>query len=187
MKKVAVIVAPGFEEGETLTIVDILRRANIVCRTFGLSEVVEGGHAIVLKCDEVLNTSLIDYDMVVLPGGYGGVDAMKKSDILLSLLQRMNKEGKYICAMCAAPSVLEKVNLLRNKKFTAYKGYEEKIKQGHFQEDIVVVDGNIVTGRGPATVYAFAYQLVEILGGDALTIKKRMLYHHAFEGGNDNV
>lgn len=187
MKKIGVIVAPGFEEGETLMIVDILRRANFVCQTFGLHEQVEGGHSIVLKCDEELSESLVDYDMVVLPGGYGGVDAMKKNDYLLTLLKRMNEEGKYVCAMCAAPSVLEKANLLVGKNFTAYKGYEEKIKQGHFQQDIVVVDGNIVTGRGPATVYAFAYRLVEILGGDALAVKKRMLYHHAFEGGNDNV
>lgn len=187
MKKIGVIVAPGFEEGETLTIVDILRRANFVCQTFGFMKEVEGGHSIVLKCDEELNESLVDYDMVVLPGGYGGVDAMKKNDYLLTLLKRMNEEGKYVCAMCAAPSVLEKANVLVGRNFTAYKGYDQKIRQGTFKEDIVVVDENIVTGRGPATVYAFAYKLVELLKGDAMAVKKRMLYHHAFEGGNDNV
>lgn len=124
MKKVAIIVAPGFEEGETLTIVDIIRRAHITCDLVGFEKEVEGGHEIIVRCDNVLNEMLVDYDMVILPGGYGGAEAMKNKTILLSYLQQMNEKGKYICAMCAAPIVLEKANLLVNRKFTAYKGYD---------------------------------------------------------------
>ena len=127
MKKVAVIIAPGFEEGEALTIVDILRRGQIQCDTIGFEKEVQGGHEIVLRCDSVLNESLLDYDMVVLPGGYDGIEAMKENKQFLSFLQSMNKDHKYICAMCAAPAALEKENLLINKKFTAYQGYENKI------------------------------------------------------------
>ena len=65
--------------------------------------------------------------MVVLSGGYEGIEAMKENKQFLSLLQSMNKDHKYICAMCAAPAALEKENLLINKKFTAYQGYENKI------------------------------------------------------------
>ncbi len=72
MKKVAVIVAPGFEEGETLTIVDIIRRAHFQCDMFGFDKVVEGGHGICVQCDKILNDEVIHYDMVVLPGGYEG-------------------------------------------------------------------------------------------------------------------
>lgn len=181
MKKVAVIVAPGFEEGETLTIVDIIRRANIQCDMFGFDKVVEGGHHIQVKCDNIINQDIIDYDMVVLPGGYGGADHMKNSEQLILLLQEMNQQKKYICAMCAAPIVLEKANLLIDKKFTAYQGYDQKIKQGYYLQDKVVIDDNIVTSRGPATAYAFAYKLVDLLGGDSLAVKKRMVYFNAFD------
>ena len=115
MKKVAVIIAPGFEEGEALTIVDILRRGQIQCDTIGFEKEVQGGHEIVLRCDSVLNESLLDYDMVVLSGGYDGIEAMKENKQFLSFLQSMNKDHKYICAMCAAPAALEKENLLINK------------------------------------------------------------------------
>lgn len=127
MKKVAVIIAPGFEEGEALTIVDILRRGQIQCDTIGFEKEVQGGHEIVLRCDFLLDESLLDYDMVVLPGGYDGIEAMKENKQFLSFLQSMNKDHKYICAMRAAPVALEKENLLINKKFTAYQGYENKI------------------------------------------------------------
>lgn len=185
MKKVAVIVAPGFEEGETLTIVDIIRRANIQCDMFGFDKVVEGGHHISVKCDKTLNQDVIDYDMIVLPGGYGGADHMKNSEQLILLLQEMNQQKKYICAMCAAPVVLEKANLLIDKKFTAYQGYDQKIKQGYYLQDKVVIDDNIVTSRGPATAYAFAYKLVDLLGGDSLAVKKRMVYFNAFDVKED--
>ena len=185
MKKVAVIVAPGFEEGETLTIVDIIRRANIQCDMFGFDKIVEGGHHIQVKCDNIINQDIIDYDMVVLPGGYGGVDHMKNSEQLISLLQEMNQQKKYICAMCAAPIVLEKANLLIDKQFTAYQGYDQKIKQGHYLQDKVVINDNIVTSRGPATAYAFAYKLVDLLGGDSLAVKKRMVYFNAFDVKED--
>ena len=67
------------------------------------------------------------------------------------------------------------------KNYTAYVGYDEKIKAGTFSEKEVVTDGNLVTSRGPATAYAFAYELAGLLGGDARAVKKRMLYDHAFK------
>ena len=185
MKKVGIIVAPGFEEGETLTIADILRRANIQCDLFGLSKEVTGGHEVTLCCNKVLSDELLDYDMVVLPGGYEGVENLKASSQVLSLLVQMNENEKYIAAMCAAPVVLEKANLLVNKKYTAYQGYDQKIKQGQYLEDKVVIDGRLITSRGPATAYAFAYRLVDLLGGDSLAVKNRMVYFNAFDVKED--
>lgn len=185
MKKAAIIVAPGFEEGETLTIVDIIRRAHLQCDMYGFDKVVEGGHGISVQCDKVLNHEVIDYDMIILPGGYDGVANMTNSKELLLILHEMNDKGKYICAMCAAPIVLEKANLLENKNYTAYIGYDQKIHQGYYLEDKVVIDGNIVTSRGPATAYAFAYKLVDLLGGDSLSVKKRMVYFNAFDVKED--
>ncbi len=182
MKKAAVLVAPGFEEGETLTIVDIIRRAGLQCHTFGFEKTAEGGHGICVQCDRILNHEVTEYDMVVLPGGYAGAENLQNSREVLEILREMNREGKYICAMCAAPVVLEKAGLLSGKNYTAYKGYDQKIKQGFYREEQVVTDGNIITGRGPATAYAFAYRLVELLGGDSLAVKKRMVYFNAFDG-----
>ena len=85
MKKVAVVVAPGFEEGETLTIVDIMRRAHIQCDMFGFNKVVQGGHDIEVACDDVLSERVLDYDMIVLPGGYGGSRAMRDNDLMMDL------------------------------------------------------------------------------------------------------
>lgn len=185
MGSVAIIVAPGFEEGETLTIIDIIRRANLQCDIFGFDKVVKGGHGISIQCDKILNDEVINYDMIILPGGYDGADNMKNSEKVITILHKMNEKGKYICAMCAAPIVLEKANLLENKKYTAYMGYDQKIKQGYYLEDKVVIDRNIVTSRGPATAYAFAYKLVDLLGGDSLAVKKRMVYFNAFDVKED--
>lgn len=181
-RKAAVIVAEGFEESETLTIVDILRRAEIRCDLVGLvSDVVKGAHDVVVRTDDVLNEGLVDYDMVILPGGYGGADNMRNHDGLISLLKKMNEMGKFVTAMCAAPIVLERAGLLDGKNYTAYVGYDKKIKDGTYLEDIVVQDGNLITSRGPATVYAFTYYLVDVLGGDSLKVKNRMVYFNAFD------
>lgn len=185
MKKAAVLVAPGFEEGETLTIVDILCRAQIQCDTFGFDQIVTGGHDITLQCDKVLSEEVIDYDMVILPGGYDGAVNLRDNEIVMDILHQMNEKGKYICAMCAAPIALERAGLLDNKNFTAYLGYDKKIKKGNYLENKVVIDGQIVTSRGPATAYAFAYKLVELLGGDALAVKNRMVYFNAFDVKED--
>ena len=119
MKKAAIIIASGFEEGEALTIADIIKRAHLQCDLVGFEQEVKGGHEIIVRCDHILNETLLDYDMVILPGGYGGAEAMKNNPTLISYLQQMNEKGKYVCAMCAAPIVLEKANLLVDKKFTA--------------------------------------------------------------------
>ena len=185
MKKTAIILGNGVEEGEVLTIADIIRRANFTCDLVGLEKTITGGHHITIMCDQVLNESIKDYDMIILPGGYGGVDEMCKSPLLLSILQDMYKAGKYVTAICAAPIVLEKAGVLEGKKWTAYRGYEEKISMGTFVDEKVVIDGNLITSRGPATCYAFAYKLVDVLGGDSLAVKKRMVYFNAFDVKED--
>ena len=72
MKKAAIIIASGFEEGEALTIADIIKRAHLQCDLVGFEQEVKGGHEIIVRCDHILNETLLDYDMVILPGGYGG-------------------------------------------------------------------------------------------------------------------
>lgn len=182
MVKVAVLVAPGFEEGETLTIVDIIRRANIECELVGTDEIVTGAHDITVKCDVILDAKLSDsYDMVVLPGGRPGADNLRDNESVIKVIKEMDAEGKWVAAMCAAPIALEQAGILENRNYTAYVGYQDIIKVGNFKEDIVVVDKNLVTSRGPATAYEFAYALVDVLGGDSIAVKKRMVYTNAFD------
>ncbi|MBN1468295.1 MAG: DJ-1/PfpI family protein [Fusobacteriaceae bacterium] len=182
MKKVAVLFAEGFEEGEALTIVDIIRRAEIECHMIGTkNEMITGSHNITVKVDKIIDESIKNYDMVVLPGGLPGATNLRDDEKVIKLVQDMNEAGKFVCAMCAAPIVLGKAGLLDGKNYTAYVGYDKKIETtGTFKEDIVVVDGNIITSRGPATTYAFAYKLVDVLGGDSMAVKNRMVYFNAF-------
>ncbi len=184
--KTAVIFAPGCEEGEALTIVDIFRRAEIRCDMIGLDEKeITGAHDITMLCDEVISEELKDYDMVILPGGYGGAEAMKNHALLQSVLKEMNKNGKYIAAICAAPIALDEAGVLEGKRFTCYPTTAAKIHTGIHTDDKVCVDGNLITSQGPATAWAFAYKLVDVLGGDSLTVKKRMVYFNAFDVQED--
>lgn len=187
MAKVAVIVAPGCEEGETLAIADILRRAEIECDLVGLStQDVAGAHNIVLRTDVLFDGSLDGYDMVVLPGGYGGSDAMRDDERLIAELSAMNARGTWVCAICAAPLALGRAGLLAGRSFTCYPSVVQKVEDpGTWVDEPYVVDQNIITGQGPALAYAFAYALVDALGVDSEPVKQRMVYYNAFnvEGG----
>lgn len=186
MKKAAVIFANGCEEGEALTIVDIFRRAELTCDMIGLDQKeITGAHGITMRTDKVLSDELKEYDMVILPGGYGGSDAMANNELLLECIRDMNAGGKYVAAMCAAPIALDAAGILEGRTFTCYPSTAEKIHNGTRVKDKVAVDGNLITSQGPATAYAFAYKLVDALGGDSLTVKKRMVYFNAFDVKED--
>ena len=96
-------------------------------------------------------------------------------------LQRFEETGKKVAAICAAPIALNRAGLLEGRNFTCYDGVQEQIADGHYHKETVVVDGNIITSRGPATALAFAYHLVETLGGDAESLRNGMLYTDLFE------
>ena len=180
MPKVAVILANGFEEIEALTVVDVLRRANITCHMVGFGEKVTGSHAIQVQADRVFDGNLSEYDMIVLPGGMPGSAHLRDNEQLISELQRFEETGKKVAAICAAPIALNRAGLLEGRNFTCYDGVQEQIADGHYHKETVVVDGNVITSRGPATALAFAYHLVEILGGDAESLRNGMLYTDVF-------
>ncbi|OFP46811.1 4-methyl-5(B-hydroxyethyl)-thiazole monophosphate biosynthesis protein [Streptococcus sp. HMSC067H01] len=180
MAKVAVILADGFEEIEALTVVDVLRRANITCHMVGFEAQVTGSHAIQVQADRVFDGDLSDYDMIVLPGGMPGSAHLRDNEQLIAELQKCEQVGKKIAAICAAPIVLNRAGLLKDKEFTCYDGVQEQIADGHYRKETVVVDGQLTTSRGPATALAFAYNLVEQLGGDANGLREAMLYRDIF-------
>ena len=170
MKKVALMLANGFEEIEALTVVDVLRRAGFTCDMIGFEEAVTGSHQITVKADQVWNGNLSAYDMVVLPGGMPG-----------STNLRDQAEGKFVAAICAAPIALDRAGLLNGKNFTCYDGVEANIENGSYQKQTVVVDGKLITSRGPSTALPFAYELVHQLGGDADQLASSMLFKDVFE------
>ena len=180
MAKVAVILADGFEEIEALTVVDVLRRANITCHMVGFEAQVTGSHAIQVQADRVFDGDLSDYDLIVLPGGMPGSANLRDHELLIAELQKCEQVGKKIAAICAAPIVLNRAGLLKDKEFTCYDGVQEQIADGHYRKETVVVDGQLTTSRGPATALAFAYNLVEQLGGDADALREAMLYRDVF-------
>ena len=180
MAKVAVILANGFEEIEALTVIDVLRRANISCDMVGFEEQVTGSHDIQVTADRVFDGDLSDYDLLVLPGGMPGSANLRDNQALISEIQAFNQEGKKISAICAAPIALHQAGVLKDKHFTCYDGVQEQIADGIYQKETVVVDGNLTTSRGPSTALAFAYELVDQLGGDAESLRVGMLYRDVF-------
>ena len=180
MAKVAVIFAPGFEEIEALTVVDVLRRAKIQVDMVGWAESVRGSHAITVEMDQVWPLSLAPYDAVVLPGGMPGATTLRDQDDLVCALKEHHQAGKLVAAICAAPIALAQAGLLADKTYTCYDGFEQQITDGHYVKESVVVDDRVITSRGPASAMAFAYELVDQLGGDAQALRQAMLYKDIF-------
>lgn len=183
MRKIAVLFADGFEESESLTIVDILRRGGMEPSIVGVtSNEICGAHDILVKADVLLSDiSAEETDMVVVPGGYTGVDTLLESTEVLQFIQAMNEKGKFVAAICAGPRVLDKAGVLEGHAYTCYPGQEAKITSGNHEKTLVVRDGNVITSIGPTTCYAFAYALIDAFGGDSLTVKNRMVYFNAFD------
>lgn len=182
MAKVAVLMAEGYEEGETLTIVDLLRRAGIECHTFSFGdEYVKGMHNMYIKADKLFSEEIKDYDMLVLPGGRPGGANLKANPEVISMVQYFNENNKYLAAMCSGTVILSDAKVIDGKKVTGYTGYADKLIGGQFIDDVVVFDQNIVTSQGPATPYPFAFKIIEVFGKDTEVMKERLMYN--FAGG----
>lgn len=186
MKKVAVLLATGFEEGEALFVVDILRRADIRCDAVSMDgqPQVTGSHAITVIADRVLDGSIDEYDMIVLPGGMPGAANLKGNAKVLEAVQRFSRNpDKFVAAICAAPMVLAEAGVTHGKRLTSYPGakYRNLFPDSEYVDAPVVVDGNLITSRGPATTMPFAFALVDILGGDSAPIREGMLFNYLID------
>ncbi|MGG7058220.1 DJ-1 family glyoxalase III [Clostridium nigeriense] len=180
MARVAVLMAEGYEESETLTIVDLLRRAEIECHTFSFGEeFVKGMHNMYIKADKIFGEEVKDYDLMILPGGRPGGANLKENPDVIKMVQYYNENNKYLAAMCSGTVVLSDANVIEGKKVTGYTGYADKLVGGIFLEDVVVFDQNIITSQGPATPYPFAFKIAEVLGKDVSEMKERLMYNFA--------
>src|SRR3989338_718256 len=167
MKKVLIPLAPGFEEIEAVPAVDILRRAGVEVVTAGTAEnPIEGRNKIRVLTDTSLDSvKEQDFDMIVLPGGAGGTENLKKDMRVKEIVERLYKNGRFITAICAAPTVLSAIGVTAGRTITSHPSVRTKLEKEKLSEERVVVDGNIVTSQGPGTAIEFAFKLVEVLFG----------------------
>ncbi len=163
--KILVPLAEGFEEIETMSIVDVLRRAGHDVVLAGIpGSIITGSRGVRVLADKMLkDIDENDFDVLVLPGGYPGYINLGKSQRVSDIIKKFNEKQKTVAAICAAPSVLAKAGVLNDRKATIYPGMEKEIPRP--RGDRVVVDGNIITGQGPGAAMEFALKIVEVLDG----------------------
>ncbi|MCB9685465.1 MAG: DJ-1/PfpI family protein [Alphaproteobacteria bacterium] len=166
MARVLVPLAAGFEEIETATVVDVLRRGGIEVHLGGVDGPgpARGSRGIVFVPDGPLPTH-DDFDLVVLPGGMGGTEGMAACEPLLALLRARIAHDRPVAAICAAPLVLDRAGVLPEGAFTCYPGLEGRLSVGGRRDEPVVDAGIVTTSQGPGTAMAFALHLVERLAG----------------------
>ncbi len=171
MPRVLVPLAEGCEEIEAVTIIDILRRANFEVVAAGLTEgPVRASRGVTLVPDTTLDKVLHqEFDAIALPGGGPGAEHLRRDHRILGLLRKMAGAGKITAAVCAAPTVLAAAGLLDGKRATSYPGELDRhdLPGTTLVADPVVVDGTVVTSRGPGTAMDFALALVELLDSRA--------------------
>ena len=147
MSKACIFLADGFEDIEGLTVVDLMRRAGIDIETVSIKESNEitTSHGIMMKTDRVFTgTDFSDADMLVLPGGMPGTMNLGVDVAVTGALKQMNRDGKIVAAICAAPSVLGKCGILEGKKATCYPGFEERLTGATIGEGTVAVTLSLI-------------------------------------------
>lgn len=160
MVSAIVFLAPGFEEIETTTVVDFLRRCGVEVVVAGLEpSVIEGGHGMKLVSDISINEADVeDFEVVICPGGNPGYINLRNDPRVLTMIKEAFNSNKIVAAICAAPAVLADAGILRDKNCTIYPGMEVELEKGGGKprNDLVVEDGNVITSQGPATAFLFA-------------------------------
>lgn len=166
---VLVPLAQGCEELEAITITDLLTRASIKVVTATLDEkIVTASRGMKLVADNLLDDVIdIDFDMIVLPGGLPGADHLNNDPRIQTLVKKLAANNKYTAAICAAPRVLATAGLLEDKHATSFPGALDQfpVKNLTYEETAVVVDGKVITSRGPGTAMDFTLTLIELMLG----------------------
>lgn len=177
---VYILLGTGFEEMEALAPADLLRRAGIPVMTVGLNgKTVYGGHNIGIEADITIDEmDLTDLDMIVLPGGLGGVASVRASKPALDALQFAWDNQKYVAAICAAPIILAQLHITDGKKAVCYPCFENQMGNANILTDVPCVqDGTVITGTSAGCAVPFGLALIAALKGEeaAQTIKKQIV------------
>ena len=167
MRSVYVFCADGFEEVEGLTAVDLLRRAGVsvtMVSIMGRTKIT-GARNISVNTDILIEDIKEEADMLVLPGGMPGTLNLKEHEGLRNLIGEFDKKKKYLAAICAAPSILSELGILKGRKACAYPSFEEGLDCAQVVHEAAVTDGHVTTGRGMGAAIPFALKLTELLCG----------------------
>ena len=179
-KKVFVHLAEGFEEIEAMATIDILIRGELDVEIVSVTggKIVKSVRGIGVQCDKLFEE--VDYSeggMIVLPGGIPGVDNLGAHAGLVEQLKAYKEQGKWIAAICAAPIILHDNGLIEGKTLTCFPGVGDGFKEANVVEDIVAVDGKLITSQGPGTAIEFGLKILELLKGKEMSdyVRGRLL------------
>ncbi|MCL1947393.1 MAG: DJ-1/PfpI family protein [Chitinivibrionia bacterium] len=164
MASALIILTDGFEEIEAFAPIDLLRRANIQVLVAGLGKLqIKSSHGVQIVCDEIFDvTKHVNFDAIILPGGPGTANLAESSDVLQAV-KNYFADGKLCCAICAAPKVFFKAQILKNRKFTCFPSVEKEISGAHYLDDVVIQDENIITSKAAGTAVDFSFVIIENL------------------------
>ena len=172
MARALVPLAEGFEEIEAVSIIDILRRGGVEVQSTYLpdefeTDLVLGANGITVQANISLkNVDVDEYDIIVLPGGWGGTNRLAENPLAQSIIQSFAAEGKWVAAMCAAPYALHVAGVL-SPRYTCYPSVEEQIRpDDRVADEKVVIDGKVITSQGPGTAICFGLEIVRQLVGE---------------------
>lgn len=161
--KCMIFLADGFEDCEAMITVDMLRRAGVKIDTVTINETreVTASHGVTMLADRVLKeTDPAAYDVMILPGGKKGTANLEKNESVREAILNHVKAGKLMCAICAAPSILGHLGLLKGKKYTCFPSFKDDSCGGEYQMELAVTDGSLITGRGMGATIEFARQIL---------------------------
>ena len=181
--KVYQFMADGFEEIEALIPVDVLRRGGVDIKTVSIMGrlEVESAHGVTIKADMLFeDADLSDADLLMLPGGMPGASNLDAHEGVKAALVKQAEAGKKVSAICAAPFVLGKLGILKGKRATCYPGFEQYLEGATYTAALFTIDGNIITGEGPAATFPYAYAILEMFADKQTVenIKEGMRFNH---------
>lgn len=180
--KVYLFLANGFEEIEAIAPIDIFRRAEIEVITVSVTgdQLVDGAHGIAIAADCLFEELSFDDDFLLfLPGGMPGTLNLESHEGLKNLIRIQSEKGSTIAAICAAPSILGKMGLLKGKEAICYPGFENYLAGASISKDTMAQSGTVFTAKGPGVAIDFALRLVEELKGSdvATQVREGLIYH----------
>ena len=176
---VYMLLGTGFEETEAIAPLDLLRRAGVSVATVGINgKIIKGSHGIGVEADiEISEMDLTDLDMIVLPGGLGGVDSIKASQAALDAVRFAWENGKFVAAICAGPTILAQLGITDGRSATCYPGCETQMGSANMVQAAAVTDGKVITGTSAGCAIPFGLALIAALKGQdaAETIAKQIV------------
>ncbi len=185
MAQALIFLGTGYEEVEMLTVVDMLRRAGISINMVSITgqKEVTGSHNVTIIADQLISEAdFNEAEILILPGGIPGTPNLRACEPLCAQLRSFAQNGKWIAAVCAAPSILGELNILKNKKATCFPSFADKLATGEYIKQPVVIDDKVITSRGMGTCIEFAGAIIEALKDKetADTVKEKIIYNDTY-------